>query len=227
MFYTGDMGLYIAVTILTLIIAGAAQWYVSHQLKKYSHVPSQLGISGAQMAQRMIADRNLGPVGLHRGGHGQNHFDPRDNSVTLGPDEYTYGSITAIATAAHEVGHAEQFATGYTFMKIRSALVPVVNLASNAWFIILLLGIFMGLAGFVKLAIILFAATLLFQLVTLPVEFDASRRGLAYLQATGVNAAELQGATSILRACALTYVAAALTSLLQLIYLVLSTRSEN
>ena len=109
-------------------------------------------------------------------------------------------------------------------MKFRSALVPVVNLCSNAWIIIFMIGLFAGAAGgaFIKLAIIMFAATLLFQLVTLPVEFDASRRGLTYLKAS-----ELSGASNVLRACALTYVAAALTSLLQLIYMVLSTRSED
>ena len=114
-------------------------------------------------------------------------------------------------------------------MKFRSALVPVVNLCSNAWIIIFMIGLFAGAAGgaFIKLAIIMFAATLLFQLVTLPVEFDASRRGLAYLKASGMNGAELAGASNVLRACALTYVAAALTSLLQLIYMVLSTRSEE
>ena len=127
------------------------------------------------------------------------------------------------------MGHATQHAEGYGMMKFRSALVPVVNLCSNAWIIIFMIGLFAGAAGgaFIKLAIIMFAATLLFQLVTLPVEFDASRRGLAYLKASGMNGAELTGASNVLRACALTYVAAALTSLLQLIYMVLSTRSEE
>lgn len=230
MIIAGDMGLYYGVMILTLIIGGGAQLYVTSQLKKYSHVPSSYGVTGAEMARRMSVDKGISNVGILRGGPNQDFFDPRSNSVTLGTEAYGQYSITAIATAVHEMGHASQYAEGYAFMKFRSALVPVVNFCSNAWMIIFMLGLVMGAAGgttLVKVGIIMFAAVLLFQLVTLPVEFDASRRGLAYLQATGMNQAELSGAYSVLRACALTYVASALTALLQLLYMVLSTRSED
>lgn len=230
MIIAGDMGLYFAIMILTLVIGGGAQLYVTSQLKKYSHVPSSYGITGAEMARRMSVDKGISNVGIMRGGPNQDFFDPRSNSVTLGTEAYGQYSITAIATAVHEMGHASQFAEGYAFMKFRSALVPVVNFCSNAWMIIFMLGLLMGAAGgttLMKIGVIMFAAVLLFQLVTLPVEFDASRRGLAYLQATGMNQAELSGAYSVLRACALTYVAAALTALLQLVYMVLSTRSED
>ena len=224
------MGLYFGVMILTLIIGGGAQLYVTSQLRKYSHVPSSYGVTGAEMARRMSVDKGISHVGILRGGPNQDFFDPRSNSVTLGTEAYGQYSITAIATAVHEMGHASQYAEGYAFMKFRSALVPVVNFCSNAWMIIFMLGLLMGAAGgttLMKVGIIMFAAVLLFQLVTLPVEFDASRRGLAYLQATGMNQAELSGAYSVLRACALTYVAAALTALLQLLYMALSTRSED
>ena len=230
MIIAGDMGLYFGVMILTLIIGGGAQLYVTSQLRKYSHVPSSYGVTGAEMARRMSGDKGISHVGILRGGPNQDFFDPRSNSVTLGTEAYGQYSITAIATAVHEMGHASQYAEGYAFMKFRSALVPVVNFCSNAWMIIFMLGLLMGAAGgttLMKVGIIMFAAVLLFQLVTLPVEFDASRRGLAYLQATGMNQAELSGAYSVLRACALTYVAAALTALLQLLYMVLSTRSED
>ncbi|EJZ84019.1 zinc metallopeptidase [Slackia piriformis] len=230
MIIAGDMGLYFGVMILTLIIGGGAQLYVTSQLRKYSHVPSSYGVTGAEMARRMSVDKGISHVGILRGGPNQDFFDPRSNSVTLGTEAYGQYSITAIATAVHEMGHASQYAEGYAFMKFRSALVPVVNFCSNAWMIIFMLGLLMGAAGgttLMKVGIIMFAAVLLFQLVTLPVEFDASRRGLAYLQATGMNQAELSGAYSVLRACALTYVAAALTALLQLLYMVLSTRSED
>ena len=223
------MGLYIAVMVLTLAIGGGAQLYVSSQLKKYSRVPSSYGLTGAEMAHRMGYDMGIANVGVNHGGPSQDFFDPRTNSVTLSPDAYGARSITAVATAVHEMGHACQFAEGYAFMKFRSALVPVVNLCSQAWIIVFMVGLFAGVAGgaFIKLAIIMFAAVLLFQIVTLPVEFDASRRGLQYLKATGMNGGELAGASSVLRACALTYVAAALTALLQLVYMVLSTRSEE
>lgn len=230
MIIAGDMGLYFGVMILTLIIGGGAQLYVTSQLRKYSHVPSSYGVTGAEMARRMSVDKGISHVGILRGGPNQDFFDPRSNSVTLGTEAYSQYSITAIATAVHEMGHASQYAEGYAFMKFRSALVPVVNFCSNAWMIIFMLGLLMGAAGgttLMKVGIIMFAAVLLFQLVTLPVEFDASRRGLAYLQATGMNQAELSGAYSVLRACALTYVAAALTALLQLLYMALSTRSED
>ena len=230
MIIAGDMSLYFGVMILTLIIGGGAQLYVTSQLKKYSHVPSSYGVTGAEMARRMSVDKGISNVGILRGGPNQDFFDPRSNSVTLGTEAYGQYSITAIATAVHEMGHASQYAEGYAFMKFRSALVPVVNFCSNAWMVIFMLGLLMGAAGgttLMKVGIIMFAAVLLFQLVTLPVEFDASRRGLAYLQATGMNQAELSGAYSVLRACALTYVAAALTALLQLLYRVLSTRSED
>lgn len=230
MIIAGDMGLYFGVMILTLIIGGGAQLYVTSQLRKYSHVPSSYGVTGAEMARRMSVDKGISHVGILRGGPNQDFFDPRSNSVTLGTEAYGQYSITAIATAVHEMGHASQYAEGYAFMKFRSALVPVVNFCSNAWMIIFMLGLLMGAAGgttLIKVGIIMFAAVLLFQLVTLPVEFDASRRGLAYLQATGMNQAELSGAYSVLRACALTYVAAALTALLQLLYMALSTRSED
>lgn len=230
MIIAGDMGLYFGVMILTLIIGGGTQLYVTSQLRKYGHVPSSYGVTGAEMARRMSVDKGISHVGILRGGPNQDFFDPRSNSVTLGTEAYGQYSITAIATAVHEMGHASQYAEGYAFMKFRSALVPVVNFCSNAWMIIFMLGLLMGAAGgttLMKVGIIMFAAVLLFQLVTLPVEFDASRRGLAYLQATGMNQAELSGAYSVLRACALTYVAAALTALLQLLYMVLSTRSED
>lgn len=230
MIIAGDMSLYFGVMILTLIIGGGAQLYVTSQLRKYSHVPSSYGVTGAEMARRMSVDKGISHVGILRGGPNQDFFDPRSNSVTLGTEAYGQYSITAIATAVHEMGHASQYAEGYAFMKFRSALVPVVNFCSNAWMIIFMLGLLMGAASgttLMKVGIIMFAAVLLFQLVTLPVEFDASRRGLAYLQATGMNQAELSGAYSVLRACALTYVAAALTALLQLLYMALSTRSED
>ncbi len=168
----GDMGLYFAIMLLTLVIGAGAQIYVTSQLKKYSHVPSAFGITGAEMARRMSIDKGISNVDIYRGGPNQDFFDPRSNAVTLGTDSYGQYSITAVATAVHEMGHAQQFAEGYAFMKFRSALVPVVNFCSNAWVIIFMLGLFMGAAGgtFMKLGIIMFAAVLLFQLVTLPVE---------------------------------------------------------
>ncbi|MEG1746123.1 MAG: zinc metallopeptidase [Raoultibacter sp.] len=220
----GMSGSYLALIAVTLLIGFGAQFYVNSQLKKYTKIPISSGITGAEAARRMLAFHGVTGVVIQQGGAGQDFFDPRTNSITLDPEAYSGTSITATATACHEVGHACQYAKGYVPMKIRSAIVPVVNIASNAWVFLLMIGIFLNIAGLTTLAIIMYAAVVVFQLVTLPVEFDASRRAMAYVGTTGISQAEQGGAFSVLRACAFTYVAAALTSILQLLYLLAQRR---
>ena len=210
---------YLGLIIITLAIGMFATWSCQHNLKKYSNVPTESGITGAQAAQQMLSYYGITGVPVHQGAEGQDFFDPRSNSVTLSRSAYYGRSITALATACHEVGHACQYAQDYTPMKIRGALVPAVNLASNAWMILFFAGILMNIAGLVDIAILLYALAVLFHLVTLPVEFNASRRALTYMETIGINSAEVSGSWKVLRACALTYGAAALTSILQLIYL--------
>lgn len=210
---------YLLLIVASTLIGLGAQFYVNNQIKKYSEVPSTTGLSGAEAASRMLASHSISGVPIYQGRESEDHFDPRSNSITLDPHAYGQRSITAIATGCHEAGHACQYAKGYAPMKVRSALVPVVNLASNAWMILLILGFALNLAGLIDLAIILYAFAVLFQLVTLPVEFDASRRALDYLKASGLPQGEQAGAFSVLRACALTYVAAALVSAMQLLWL--------
>jgi len=209
--------------IVTLVIGLAASGYVKSQLKKYSKVPSRSGLTGAQAAEKMLRDNGVMGVRVTRGAEGQDHFDPRTNSIALSPSVYDHSTVTAYATACHEVGHACQFAQGYTPLKIRSSIVPAVNLASNIWVFFFLAGIFLAsnaLGGvFINIAIIMYAAVVLFQIVTLPVEFNASHRAMDYMKAIGLPEGEVAGSFSVLRACALTYVAAALASLLQLVYL--------
>ena len=202
---------YILLIVVTLAIGFGAQAYVNSQIKKYSLVPNSTG---------MLAYYNVSGVEVRMGGRGQNFFNPKDNSITLDPESFNGTSITATATACHEVGHACQYAQGYTAMKVRSALVPVVNFTSNTWIFIFLIGVVLNLAGLVNLAIIFYAFAVLFQVVTLPVEFDASKRALAYMGSTGLPETERAGSWNVLRACALTYVAAALVSVLQLLYLI-------
>lgn len=210
---------YLLLIIVTLIIGMGASGYVNNRLRKYQKVPISTGLTGAQAAQQMLDFYGIGTVTIKRGGEGQDFFDPRTNSVTLSPEAYDGRSITATATACHEVGHACQYAQDYTPMKVRGAIVPAVNLASNAWIFLLMIGIVMNLAGLTTLAIIMYAVVVLFQLVTLPVEFNASRRAMAYMETIGLPQGEQAGAFDVLRACALTYVAAALTSVLQLLWL--------
>lgn len=216
---------YILLIVVTLAIGFGAQAYVNSQIKKYSHVPNSARMTGYQVATGMLAYYNVSGVEVRMGGHGQNFFNPKDNSITLDPESFNGASITATATACHEVGHACQYAQGYTAMKVRSALVPVVNFASNTWIFVFLIGVVLNIAGLVNLAIVFYAFAVLFQIVTLPVEFDASKRALAYMESTGLPAGERAGSWNVLRACALTYVAAALISVLQLLYL-LGAREE-
>ena len=211
---------YILLIVVTLAIGFGAQAYVNSQIKKYSLVPNSTRMTGYQVAIGMLAYYNVSGVEVRMGGRGQNFFNPKDNSITLDPESFNGTSITATATACHEVGHACQYAQGYTAMKVRSALVPVVNFTSNTWIFIFLIGVVLNLAGLVNLAIIFYAFAVLFQVVTLPVEFDASKRALAYMGSTGLPETERIGSWNVLRACALTYVAAALVSVLQLLYLI-------
>lgn len=216
---------YLLLILVTFAIGFGAQGYVNHQLNKYSHVPNTSQMTGRDVAVGMLNYYGIQGVEVRMGREGQDFFNPKDNSIMLGPDSYNGRSITATATACHEVGHACQFAQDYKPMKVRSALVPVVNLASNTWIFILLAGIILNVIGLVDVAIALYAVAVLFQIVTLPVEFDASRRALAYMQSTGIPGGEQAGAASVLRACAFTYLAAALISILQLLYL-LSARDN-
>ena len=217
--------MYLLLIVVTLAIGFGAQAYVNRQIKKYSYVPISNGMTGYQVAVGMLHYYGIHDVEVRMGRPGDNFFNPKDNSITLDPQSFNGSSITATATACHEVGHACQYAQGYVPIKIRGAMVPVVNFASNTWIFLLLIGIFLNIAGLVDLAIIFYAFAVLFQLVTLPVEFNASHRALAYMETTGLPGSERSGAWSVLRACALTYVAAALVSVLQLLYL-LGSREE-
>ena len=210
--------LYITTVLISLVIGGLSTWYVNSSLKKYREVPTSTGLTGSQIAKNMMKHYGLGDLPIRKGRANQNHFNPRKNSITLDPHVYSSSSITAIATACHEVGHACQYAEGYFPMKIRSALVPVVNFTQGSWFLILLVGVVLNVAGLVDLALVFYAVSLVFHVVTLPVEFNASRRGLEYMTEIGIVEEEKAGARSVLRACAMTYVAVALISAIYLLY---------
>ena len=214
---------YWALIIVTLVLGMAASGYVNSQLKKYQKVRSSSGITGREAAERMLAANGVHGVRVSRGNEGQDHFDPRTNSISLSPSVYDQCTVTAYATACHEVGHACQFAQGYAPLKARSAIWPVANAASNIWFFFFLIGLFMAattIGGImIDIAIIMYALVVIFQIVTLPVEFNASHRAMDYMKTIGLPESEVAGSFSVLRACALTYVAAALASVLQLVYL--------
>ncbi len=210
---------YLLVALVALVIGGAAQAYIRSTYAKWARVPANVPGTGADVARRMLAEGGAEGVGITRvAGSLTDHYDPRDNRLHLSDDNYHGASVASVAVACHEAGHAIQASRGFGLYRLRTALVPAVNIAQQGWVLVLLAGILLNLAGLVRLAIVLFAVAVVFQLVTLPVEIDASRRAVAYLSANGSGMDE-RGARSVLTAAALTYVAAALTSIMQLLYL--------
>lgn len=224
MFYIDP--LYLMLSIPPMLLAFYAQWKVTSTFKRYSQVRTGRGMSGADIAAEILRTRNIHDVRIEPvQGTLSDHYDPTTKTLRLSPDVYSGRSVAAAGVAAHEVGHAIQHAEGYAFLKMRSNLVPVLNITSKMAFPVLMIGLVMmsmqsALGQPVLLAgIVLFSVMVLFQLVTLPVEFDASSRALAAIRDGGiVNSQELSGARKVLSAAALTYVAAAISSLMTLLY---------
>ena len=218
---------YMLLVLVSTVIGLAAQGYINSTYRTWSRVPAA-GATGADVARRMLDANGCHAVDIKRvNGHLTDHYDPRDNSLHLSSENLTGGSVASVAVACHEAGHAAQKAHGYAMMKVRTALVPVVNFTQNTWMLVLMLGLFMNIAGLTTLAIVFFAFSVVFQLVTLPVEIDASRRAVAYIEQSGMGEEDVRGAKKVLTAAALTYVAAALTSILQLLYLLARTNDDR
>ena len=211
---------YMLVIIVSIVLGMLTQGYIQSKYRKWSGVPASSGLTGAQMAQRMLESQGVYDVGIVPiGGRLTDNYDPRSNKLSLSRDNMSGGSVASVAVACHEAGHALQNAKGYGPMKFRSMLVPVVSIASNTWMLAFFAGMVFNMAGLVQVALIMFAASVLFQLVTLPVEFDASGRAVNYLESAGMSAEALAGAKEVLTAAALTYVASALVSVMQFVYL--------
>lgn len=214
---------YMALVLVSLVLGLATQGYINSTYKTWSKVRAGVD-SGADVARRMLDANGCAKVGIvGTPGHLSDHYDPRDNNLHLSHENLSGGSVASVAVACHEAGHAVQRERGYALMRVRTALVPVVNFAQNAWMVVLVLGMFLNLANLTTLAVVLFSFSVVFQLVTLPVELDASRRAVAYIEESGMGETNVRGARKVLTAAALTYVAAALTSILQLLYLLSRT----
>ena len=228
------MSYYLIFFIIPLVLGFAVQGYINSSYRKYSNIANEVGMTGAQIARRMLDENGLQNVEVQAvAGTLSDHYDPRTRVVRLSEGVYGQSSVSAMAIACHECGHAVQHARGYMPMKARTALVPVANIGSSAWFILIMIGFFLNLTGLVWAGIILFAFAVLFHVVTLPVEFNASRRGLAYIMGEGSQSVvttsralaipgntSAKGAKQVLTAAALTYVVAALTSIMQLLYFI-------
>ena len=219
--------------IPAMIFAFWAQWKVQHTYQKFARVRAAHGLTGRQMAQAIMQRNGVTDVGIEPvGGMLSDHYDPRSKRVRLSGPIRDGDSISSIAVAAHEVGHVLQHAQGYAPLALRSAMAPVVGFASMAAFPLFFIGLFFNIPGLAKplmdLGILLFSGAVVFHLVTLPVEFDASKRALAQLTSTGaVMPQEVTQAKQVLDAAALTYVAAAAMAALQLVRLVMLRNSRD
>ncbi len=210
--------------IIGMILCLGASALVNSSMRKYSTVRCQRGITGAEAARDILNREGLYNVQIEcLSGDSGDHYDPRTNTVRLAASNYNGCSVTAVGVAAHECGHAIQHAKGYAPLSIRSALVPVVNIASSVGIPLIFLGIFLSWNQIlIQIGIWAFALAVLFQLVTLPVEFNASRRAVQKVADYGLlTDSEQTGCKKVLTAAALTYVAAAASSALQLLRLVL------
>ena len=210
------------ILILGLVLGLGTQAWVNSAFKKYSTMPLGTGQTGAQVAREMLDSNGLHDVAIERvGGQLSDHFDPRLNVLRLSAAVHDGRSVSSAGVASHEAGHAVQHAKGFVFAGIRSKLVPAAQLGSQLAWPLLFIGFLMQFSGLITLGIIFFASAVLFQIVTLPVEFDASRRAMASLSTTpGITDDQAAGAHRVLTAAAMTYVAAALVSVLQLLYFV-------
>jgi len=214
-------------TLLLLLPALFLGLYAQHRVRsayvKYSRVPASSRLSGAEVAAMLLRRNHPGTVDVKPvPGTLSDHYDPRTRVVGLSEGIYDGRSIAALGVAAHEVGHAVQHATGYKALAWRDSLVPAANLGSSMLFPLFIGGVIFGMRPLLDVGIVLFSFAVLFQLVTLPVELDASRRALAMLRGSGLLAeGELEPARKVLNAAALTYVAAAAMAVLTLIRLVL------
>ena len=214
--------IYFLFALPALILVFFAQWKVKSTYSKYAKVANMARATGAEVARKLLAQNNLGFVSVQlTPGELTDHYDPGKKTLNLSAGVANRASVAAMGIVAHEVGHAVQDATAFGLMRLRTVLVPVANLGSNLGYILFFLGLVLQVTGLAYVGIILFGAAVLFTLVTLPVELDASRRAMIMLRASGmVSTTELDGARSMLTAAALTYVAALAQALAQLLYMV-------
>ena len=216
-------------TIISLIITLGAQFFVNGSYKKYKKVLNSRGINGCNTAKEILYKNGLSDVKVMEvRGNLTDHYDPRDKTVRLSTDVYHGTSIASVSVAAHECGHAIQDKDGYLFMRIRASLVPIVNFSSYAGYFAIMIGFMFGALNLVWLGIIFEVAILVFQLVTLPVELNASSRALKNIREYGfLERDELKKGRTMLTAAAMTYVASVATTLIQILRLILMVGRRN
>lgn len=213
----------LALALIGFIVVIWAQVKVTGTYKKYKDIKNDKGLSGSEVARRILDSNNLSNIYVVEvKGELTDHYDPNRKVIRLSHDIFHGESIAAISVAAHECGHAIQHKTGYTPMKIRSMLVPVVNIVTYLGYIVMFISLFAGMTGYFAASIIMLVMALLFQLITLPVEFDASKRAGEQLTKLGISdTREAESVKSMLSAAAMTYVASFVSSLLSLLRIIL------
>ena len=221
-----DMNPGILVILAAFILGMIAKAKVNSTFNKYSKVRNGLGLTGASMARNILDNYGLANIGVEQvQGRLTDHYDPRSHVLRLSGEVFGSDSVAAIGIAAHEAGHAVQHAMGYSPLKFRTALVPIANLGSQMLFPLLIGGFFFKMTNLIYVGIALYAAALLFQLVTLPVEFNASARAVSFLEKErGFPPSDIAGVKKVLSAAALTYVASALAAIGQMLWLLLAGR---
>lgn len=221
------MMLYYIITFGFMLIGQAVSGTLKRKFQQYAQVPNRAGLTGAQIAQKMLSDNGIHDVQVMSvAGQLTDHYNPEKKTVNLSDWVYAERSVAAAAVAAHEVGHAVQHANAYAWLTFRSKMVPTVQFSSRIVMLVLMAGLavmaFSGNSTVLLAGIVLFAVTTLFTIVTLPVEFDASNRALAWMTASGVSAGrEHEQAKDALKWAAMTYVVAALASVAQLMYFIM------
>lgn len=222
------MDIYILIFLGIFLIPIIAQISISINYKKYSRINNNKEISGFEVARKILDNNNLGDIHIvETKGNLTDHYDPKRKVIRLSHDIFHGTTIAAASIAAHECGHAIQDKENYTFMKIRSFIYPIVNFSSKIAYIVLIIGFIASLTNMIYIGIALVSLGVLFQLVTLPVEFNASRRAKEQLSSLSIlDNTELEGSQKVLSAAALTYVAGLLASLLEIVRLVLIARDN-
>ncbi len=220
---------YLILVIPAFILSLIAQWSVKATFRRYSKVSTERGTTGYNTARAILDKNGLQSISIeHISGELTDHYDPRAGVIRLSDSTYSSSSVAASGVAAHEAGHAVQYSVGYKPIKLRAAIIPITNIGATLSWPAILLGLALGIEALIVVGILLFSFSVIFQLITLPVEFNASRRAVEVLDETDIlSDDELRGAKKVLRAAAMTYVAALAVSLANLLRLVLLFRRKN
>ncbi len=214
---------------ISMIIALVAQWYIRHNYNKYSKQQDRGDVSGYETARRILDNNGLEHVAINKvDGTLTDHYDPRNKTVNLSTDIYNGNTVAAVSVAAHECGHAIQDKDGYLFLRVRRSIIPVVNFASYAGYFAVVIGLLFASNMLIRIGILLETIILAFQLITLPVEFNASSRGLKQIETLNLlEKDEYYGARKMLTSAALTYVAGVASALVQVLRLILILRRRD